>query len=426
MSSFETMKTHHYSTLLLVCLICAVGVFDFLVFWRLSDIINLVFVNPHYDRQSTTMLLLILFVIGYVGRPMGGILIGRYGDKKGRKSALFASLLGVGVFSLILGVLPTFKMVGDAAIMLFFLARLAQGLFFGGIYPACLVCVVESLPVRHIGIGSGILVAFGLFALLGLMVLVNMLESTFTLEQMHQFGFRLPLIISGFISLMLLFGVQKIPETPVFIKKSTQTLAQSDSSQISLKNWQIQLTIFVLCLGFASIFVVNNLLFIDLASLVFFVPQSTLGFGTSLSIFFAMLGAVFFGYLTDITNAAKVLTSGLILFIASFTLLTLNLKDGGDLALLYFVLMGFFAGTMGAIAPAVARLAPTKVRLTNFATLYNIAFALVGIAVPPILGYLTFYSGFAPLIYMALMATFMVFCSFYVYYEPRSADAIES
>lgn len=418
--TFETFNIQHGYTLLILCAVCLVGLFDFFVMWQLSDVLDYVLVSP-YTTKHDDIFFIALLATGYAGRPVGGILLGRHADKKGRKSALWISMLGVAIFSIILGILPTYKTVGDFALTLFFLTRLAQGLFFGGVYPLSFIYVIESLPIRHIGIGCGILVGAGMLGMNILSFVLYLLENTLTLDEMHQFGFRLPILAGGVIAFLLLFLIHKMPA----IHKPAQMLDNINKAKSTLKHWQLRLIVFVLCLGFASIFMVNIILLMDLASLAFFVPSATLTYGVSLAVIFCMLGSVFFGYLTDVINVSKVLIVGLILLTISFTLLILNLKNGGDLALLYFVLMGFFAGTMGAIAPAMTRLLPIFGRAINFTTLYNLAFSLVGIAVPFLLGYLTFYSGFAPLIYMGLVIIFLLFCSFYLYYEPRNTNLDE-
>lgn len=137
-----------------------------------------------------------------------------------------------------------------------------------------------------------------------------------------------------------------------------------------------------------------------------------------------MIGAVFFGFMTDIINVGKVLVVGGLLFIIAATLLTIDLRTGGQIALLYFVLLGFFGGIIGAIPPIMARLSAVKFRLSTLSTCYNLAYAAIGVIIPPMLGYLTFYSEFAPLVYLIFVIILLIFCSFYLYYQPRTQESI--
>lgn len=177
--------------------------------------------------------------------------------------------------------------------------------------------------------------------------------------------------------------------------------------------------VFVLSWIMSSIIVVTTLLFADLAALNFFVPDHFLDIGMQLSVFFMMIGAVFFGFMTDIMNVGKVLVIGGLLFIVAMTLLTLDLQTGGQIALLYFVLVGFFGGVIGAIPPVMARLIAVKSGLSTLATCYNLAYSIIGVVIPPTLGYFTFYSEFAPLVYVIFVVILLIFCSFYLYYHPE-------
>lgn len=411
----QSAKHANLPTLFLVGAACLVAVFDFLAFAQLFDVIGYAFINPTYQTEHKNNLLFVLFLIAYAGKPIGGILIGHYGDKYGRQPALFISLLGMSICSIVLGFLPTYQSIGDLAIVLFFWTRLIQGVFFAGIYPIGFVYAVESLPTRYTGLACGLLVACGIIGIHALSWVIYWLENALTLEEMYHYGFRMPLIGGGAMSALLLIWVAYMHESPAFLKQQTATIPQMSSLRPSLSYRQISLLIFVLSAGFASIWLMNTLWFVDLASVAFLVPTATLSYGVGLSGLFMALGAVFFGCMADLINSAKVILIGLVLFMISFTLLIVNLKAGGNLALLYFVLTGFFAGVLGAIAPTLARLSPAIDRLTNFASWYNLSFALVGILIAPLLGYLTFYSGFVPLIYIGLMVVFMIFCSFYLY-----------
>ena len=82
-------------------------------------------------------------------------MIGYYGDTKGRRPALFISLLGITIFTLFIGLLPQYSQIGFIAPIIFIVARVIQSLAIGGIMPSVWVYVTEHLPTRHIGVGCG-------------------------------------------------------------------------------------------------------------------------------------------------------------------------------------------------------------------------------------------------------------------------------
>lgn len=435
---FAQLNQTHYRAIIITCLAASVALFDFLAFWYVAENIAHVFL-PNISTANNQFWLILLFVSAYISLPVGGYLLGLYGDKRGRKPTLFISLLGVSLLSLIIAILPTYETIGISALILFLLARILQGAFFAGQHSAAWVYIIETLPVKNIGIGCGIIVAGAMFSTNFLYFLTSFIEDMLTYQQMQNFGWRLIFAIGGILGLIVVAMHRFLKETPVFIDNKTQILtpaptlsASSDANHNANtaltaqmdKHWQNALMIFVLSWIMSSIIVVTTLLFADLAALNFFVPDHFLDIGMQLSVFFMMIGAVFFGFMTDIMNVGKVLVIGGLLFIVAMTLLTLDLQTGGQIALLYFVLVGFFGGVIGAIPPVMARLIAVKSRLSTLATCYNLAYSIIGVVIPPALGYFTFYSEFAPLVYVIFVVILLIFCSFYLYYHPRTQEAI--
>ena len=121
-------------------------------------------------------------------RPVGGIVIGYIGDTKGRKKALEISIFLMASATTLMGCLPTYQQIGNAAILLLLMVRMMQGLSVGGQLMSSLVFTLETRPSRRWGLyGSFVMAAANIGTLLGGVVAFG-LRSTLTEDQLLQWG----------------------------------------------------------------------------------------------------------------------------------------------------------------------------------------------------------------------------------------------
>ena len=109
----------------------------------------LVFPKVFFPEATPTMALILSFLTfaaGFVARPIGGIVFGHFGDRIGRKRTLVIALMLMGVSSTMIGLLPTYAMIGIAAPIALTLLRFAQGLAIGGQWGGAMLLVTESAP----------------------------------------------------------------------------------------------------------------------------------------------------------------------------------------------------------------------------------------------------------------------------------------
>ena len=129
---------------------------------------------PKSDPVVGTLLAFLTFGLGFVVRPIGGLLFGILGDRYGRKPVLVATLLMIGIGTTAIGLLPTYAQVGIWAPLLLVAMRVVQGLGAGAEYGGAVIYLVENAPPRHrgfwggfapLGVSVGNLLAAGAFAL---------------------------------------------------------------------------------------------------------------------------------------------------------------------------------------------------------------------------------------------------------------------
>src|SRR5918996_5785928 len=129
---------------------------------------------PTFDPLAGTPLAFGTYAIGFVARPVGGIIIGHYGDKIGRKSMLVLTLVIMGVATFCIGLLPTYTQIGPWAAVALVILRLAQGFGVGGEWGGAVLMAVEHAPARQrgfygswppIGVPAGLLLSTAGFLL---------------------------------------------------------------------------------------------------------------------------------------------------------------------------------------------------------------------------------------------------------------------
>ena len=153
---------------------------------------------PTTDKFVAIMLSYTVFVIGYIARPIGGILFSHLGDVIGRKLVLIVTMLIMGIASLGIGIVPVYAQIGIFAPILLLVLRLSQGLAIGGEIPGTVVYVTEYMPHKSgfaigcvmAGVGSGLLLG----------ALVNVvLSSLLSIEQIHSYGWRIPFLLGNYM-----------------------------------------------------------------------------------------------------------------------------------------------------------------------------------------------------------------------------------
>lgn len=173
--------------------------YDFFLFGTASALIFAPLFFPSYDPITGIIASFATFGVGFVMRPIGGIVFGHFGDKIGRRVTLIWTLLIVGISTFLIGVLPTYEQGGLLAPILLLVLRLVQGFGLGGEYGGAALLTIESAPKKRKGfLGSipqaaasvGIMTATGVFALCNYI---------FTQEQFMSYGWRIPFLLSAVI-----------------------------------------------------------------------------------------------------------------------------------------------------------------------------------------------------------------------------------
>jgi MFS transporter, MHS family, shikimate and dehydroshikimate transport protein len=289
--------------------------YDFLIYGTAAALVfNLVFF-PNYDPVVGMLLALLGFSLGFIARPIGGILFGHFGDKVGRKNTLMATMLLMGVSTFAIGLLPTYETIGVWAPILLVTLRLLQGIAFGGEWGGASVMILEHAPKERrgfygsfiqVGYPAGVLVATGMFALVTQMPEADLIS----------WGWRIPFLVSALLVAVGFYVRRNLDETPVFedmqkkqdivkaplfetLFNEPKSLALGIGLKITEVTWAYLLTIFVV--GYA----VTNMQ----------VPRSELMETVLIASAINLFAIPFFGWLSDVVGRRKIYIGGSVISI---------------------------------------------------------------------------------------------------------------
>lgn len=182
---------------------------------------------PSHDPLVSTLAAFATYAVGFLARPIGGIVFGHIGDKVGRKKALVATILIVGLGTFCIGLLPTYEKIGVWAPVLLILIRLLQGFGVGGEQAGAVLMTAEYAQSSRrgffaswvqIGAPVGFLLPLALFAIL---------NATLSDDQMMAWGWRVPFLLSAVLVIVGLFIRLRIDESPVFAAIRATKAAES-------------------------------------------------------------------------------------------------------------------------------------------------------------------------------------------------------
>ncbi len=170
----------------------------------------------------------ILFAIGFIMRPIGGLVFGYLADHHGRRSALMLSVTLMCFGSLVIAVTPTYASIGAAAPAILGLARIIQGLSLGGEYGASATYLTEVADEKH----RGFYVSFHYVTLIGgqlcaILVLLVLQQVFLTADQMRAWGWRIPFVIGALLAITALMMRKNLHETDAFVAARTRGKRQS-------------------------------------------------------------------------------------------------------------------------------------------------------------------------------------------------------
>jgi len=382
--------------------------YDFALFGVLAPVIATHFF-PSADPLAGLINSYAVFAIGFLARPLGGVIFGHIGDRFGRRQALVLSVTLMAVPTALMSVLPTYQQVGVLAPILLTLLRIVQGISTGGEFAGSIIFLVELAPGHRRGL-FGSVANFGsmIGGLLGAAIGWLMSE-VLTPEAMQDWGWRVLFFSGILVGLFGLWARAGVPDTPIFAELAACEGLQARPLRTALRREWRQMAIGAGLNWSASVaYYVVFVWFISNMSEIIGLPYQTALAVSTFGLVAGLLATLAMGHLSDIVGHKRMLVFGslatvifavpLLLLAAIGTLAAVALAQLG-LALLAAV----FLGTLRAV---FVSLHSPPLRCTGLSLGYNTALALFGGTAPLIATLLVKVTGWpgAPGLYLVLTA----------------------
>jgi metabolite-proton symporter len=204
--------------------------YDFYIYGTAAALVfNKVFF-PGVSPALGTLAAFATFGVGFLFRPLGGIIVGHFGDTLGRKKLLVLAMLMMGIATFLIGLLPTYATIGVAAPIMLVVLRAVQGLAVGGQYGGAMLLVTENAPPAKRGFyGSFAHIGPSLAVILSNVVFLAVVAAMDT-AALEKWGWRVPFLLSAFVIAAGLYIQLKIEDTAEFQAMAKKRLAEADGS----------------------------------------------------------------------------------------------------------------------------------------------------------------------------------------------------
>ncbi|MFI6069999.1 MFS transporter [Actinoplanes sp. NPDC051343] len=190
--------------------------YDFFLYGSAAALVFGKLFFPHFESLTGTLLAFATYAVGFVARPLGGVIFGHFGDRVGRRNVLVVTLLVMGAATFAIGLVPTYAAVGVAAPVLLVVLRFVQGLGLGGEWGGAVIMSVEHGGAERRGLNASWpqvgVPAGNLLAAAVLWVLNGVLSDAAFLS----WGWRVPFLLSGILVAVGLWIRLTVTESPLF------------------------------------------------------------------------------------------------------------------------------------------------------------------------------------------------------------------
>jgi MFS family permease len=356
----------------------AVEFFDFIVYGTFAAYISKAFF-PADDALTSQLGAFAGLAVGYLARPIGGLVFGQRGDMRGRRSAFVLSLAGMSAATIGMGLVPSYASIGPAATIIFVLLRLIQGFCLGGELAGSVTYAVEVVPPGRTTlacgvvfgcVSSGVLLATGMSAVL---------HAFLTPDQMQLWGWRVAFMTGGIVGTISWFIRKSLEESPAFVRLKQHLEAQTASplSDMFLHHWP-RVLVGIATVGILGTF--NGLMFAHMAAYLIRTlgyPPSQVATAITSSIAVGTTTLVVIAWIGDYISRLTLFRAGcLVLVVGAYPAYSAMATHSVPLLPL-FIAIGLAGGMVQSLFAAVtADLFPTRIRFSGIAISLNIGTAL--------------------------------------------------
>lgn len=400
------MNREQQKTLVLSSLGGVLEFFDFIIYIFLVPYIERIFF-PGDNSTLTTLKTLAVFSVGYLIRPLGGILFSHFGDRFGRKAVFLLTVLFMAAPSFAIGLLPPPSSIGVMAPILLVVFRMFQGLALGGEIPAAITFISEHMPSNRQGIAMAVLfIGINMGLMLGSLT-AYLLTHFYSEEDILAYAWRIPFLLGGAFGFLSILLRRHLKETKAFLNLQYSKRASIPFVELikhhrnSVAKSCALVTLPALCV-FMYLYwpqYLHKYMHYDYSQLMCLNTASTI---------FLSISIAAGGILADRLGYRRVYTlSALTIFIMAYPLYRLFASHDFVVLTIAYALFTFFFGLFpSCYGTLIPRQFPTEVRYSGVALSYNLSYAIVGGLSPTLCTLLIHWFGspLAPAFYLMAMA----------------------
>jgi MFS transporter, MHS family, shikimate and dehydroshikimate transport protein len=363
----------------------ALEYYDFYVYATASALVFNKLFFPQLSPLAGTLGSFATLGLGFLARPLGGLVLGHLGDKIGRKPVLVLTLLIMGCCTFLIGLLPTYSSIGILAPFLLLILRLAQGFAAGAEYAGAIIMAAEYAPpgrrgsfasLPALGVAGGNLLSAGIFALTTLIWKDDILA----------WAWRIPFLLSAILVAIGLYARLRVKETPNFVEVASKHHLARQPIIEAVSSYRTSFLIVVFAqIGQNGMAYMFNVFGLSYVTTTIGMPKSVGLFALVVSSVVQLFTIVTFGLLSDkfgrrpVYIAAAVITA--VMAFPFFWLL--GTKNEWLICLAFSIASGIGYGGMLASQPAFfAELFGTRARFSGFAFAREIGTLIGGAPVP--------------------------------------------
>ncbi|KID30802.1 arabinose efflux permease family protein [Prauserella sp. Am3] len=361
--------------------------YDFGIYGYLATVLSVVFFADGTDPTTALLATFATFAAAFVLRPLGGLVFGHLGDRLGRSRILAVTILSMCVATVAIGLLPTYAAIGVGAAFLLVAARCVQGIAAGGEVGGAAAYVAEKSPPRHRGLLCSTVQLGALAGALLASVTVATLNSLLSEQQLADWGWRIPFLLSlplGLVGLWIRFKLEdSVHEDEL---SSGGGLSSAPAAELVRAHLPALLrTLGLSALLFAGYYVVYVYASTHLQRTAGFSADAAF-WSTTVTLIVSCLAMPLFGHLADRYGRKPLLLGSAVAFgILALPGFALMSASSYPLAVGAQVVLGLpESALMGVVFATFAEMFPSRVRYTGIALGFNLASMSVGGTAPMI------------------------------------------
>ena len=392
--------------------------YDFVIYAYSATVIAGLFF-PSADPTAALLSALAVYGVGFLMRPLGGVVFGYLGDSIGRRNTLSVIILLMGGATVAIGLLPTYEQIGILAPILLVICRLVQGLSAAGEATGSNSFVAEHAPPNRRGFLVAFTYAFANLPPIVAALLVLFITNVLTPEDYKSWGWRIPFLLGAPLALVGLYIRRRTEESPAFRKMRATKGVEAMPLRMAFRDYKK-------AMGFSfALAALSSLGFYTLTG--YFVTYLTVTVGlnrndalisNSVALLIAFFAMLLGGHLSDKIGRRTTILLGAAIS-ALICIPAYMLAGEGSLAnailgqALLACALGVFFGPVGI---AFLELFPTRIRLSGAGVSYNVAYTVFGGTAPLLSAFLVLQTGnkLAPAFYMAAVSVAVLIVALYL------------